>query len=101
MSFPSPVGTFWGGFKDSIYSFLRDTEAEAQAEGEAGSLRGARRGTRSRVPEMPPGAEGRRSTAGPPRPGIPVFCPQHRNFPRIHSWPKTGCGFPEMRRGRR
>ena len=34
-------------FKDFIYLFMRDTqkEAETQAEGEAGSLQGARRGT--------------------------------------------------------
>ena len=36
-------------FKDFVYLFMRDTEREAeiQAEGEAGSLRGARRGTQS------------------------------------------------------
>ena len=38
-------------FKDFIYLFMRDThthrEAETQAEGEAGSMQGARCGTRS------------------------------------------------------
>ena len=48
--------------KDFIYSFMRDThrerEAETQAEGEAGSVQGARRGTRSRVSRIMPWAEG-------------------------------------------
>ena len=34
------------------------TEREAQAEGEAGSMQGARRGTRSRVSRITPWAEG-------------------------------------------
>ena len=41
---------------------MRDTEgrggAEAQAEGEAGSMQGARCGTRSRVPRIKPRAAG-------------------------------------------
>ena len=43
-------------FKDFIYLFMRDTEreAETQAEGEAGSLRGARHGTQSRDPGIIP-----------------------------------------------
>ena len=48
---------------------MRDTqerEAETQAEGEAGSVRGARRGTRSRDPGVMPWAEGRCSTTEPP-----------------------------------
>ena len=42
--------------KDFIYLFMRDTqrEVETQAEGEAGSLRGARCGTRSQDPGMTP-----------------------------------------------
>ena len=38
---------------------MRDTqrEAETQAEGEAGSMQGARRGTRSRVSRIRPWAE--------------------------------------------
>ena len=34
-------------FKDFIYLFMREREAETQAEGEAGSMQGARCGTRS------------------------------------------------------
>ena len=42
---------FGSCFKDFIYSFMRETEreAETQVEGEARSMQGARRGTRSRV----------------------------------------------------
>ena len=36
----------------------REREAETQAEGEAGSMQGARRGTRSRVSRITPWAEG-------------------------------------------
>ena len=48
---------------------MRDTqrEAETQAEGEAGSMWGARCGTRSQDPGITSWAEGRRSTAEPPR----------------------------------
>ena len=53
-------------FKDFIYLFMRDREthtqrgwgAETQAEGEAGSMQGARRGTRSQVSRIRPWAEG-------------------------------------------
>ena len=49
-----------------IYSFfiiflnllMRDSTAETQAEGEAGSTQGARRGTRSQVSRIRPWAEG-------------------------------------------
>ena len=44
-----------------------EREAETQAEGEAGSMRGARCGTRSRVSRITAWAEGRRPTAEPPR----------------------------------
>ena len=46
--------------KDFIYLFMRDTEreAETQAEGEAGSMQGARHGTQSRVSRITPWAEG-------------------------------------------
>ena len=40
----------------------KEREAETQAEGEAGSLQGARRRTRSQDPGVTPWAEGRRST---------------------------------------
>ena len=47
-------------FKDFIYLFMRNTEreAETQAEGEAGSLRGARCGTQSQVSRITPWTEG-------------------------------------------
>ena len=51
--------------KDFIYLFMR--EAETQAEGEAGSLRGAGCGTRSQDPGVTAWAEGRFSTVEPPR----------------------------------
>ena len=43
-------------FKDFIYLFMKDTEreAETQAEGEAGSMQGAGRGTRSWDPRVMP-----------------------------------------------
>ena len=48
---------------------VREREAETQAEGEAGSMQGARHGTRSRVSRTTPWAEGRRQTTEPP--GLP------------------------------
>ena len=45
----------------------RQREAETQAEGEAGSMQGARRGIRSRVFRIAPWAKGRRQTAAPLR----------------------------------
>ena len=59
--------SFFFFFKDSIYLLMRDTKREREAEGEAGSMRGARRGTRSRVSRITPWAEGRCSTTEPPR----------------------------------
>ena len=62
---------------------MKDTEtereAETQAEGEAGSMQGARCGTRSRVSMIMPWAEGRCSTAEPPRdpPKIQFFVVEH------------------------
>ena len=48
---------------------MRNTqkEAETQAEGEAGSMQGARYGTRSWNSEIMPRAKGRHSTTEPPR----------------------------------
>ena len=40
-------------------------EAETQAEGEAGSMQGAQRGTRSRVSRIMPWAKGRHQTTEP------------------------------------
>ena len=56
-------------FLRCICLFMRDTgrEAETQAEGEAGSLWGARCGTRSQEPRITPWAKGRRSTTELPR----------------------------------
>ena len=48
-----------------IYSWER--EKETQAEGEAGSTLGSRRGTRSRVSRITPWTKGRRSTTESPR----------------------------------
>ena len=50
-------------FKDFIYLFMRDREregrqAETQEEGEAGSMQGDRRGTRSQVSRIRPWTEG-------------------------------------------
>ena len=58
--------------KDCIYSFMRDTqrEAETQAEREASSMQRAW-WIRSWVSRTMPWAEGRRQTAGPP--GLPSF----------------------------
>ena len=52
-----------------MYLFMRDThrEAETQAEGEAGSMQGARHGTRSQDPGVMLWAEGRHLTTKPPR----------------------------------
>ena len=52
-----------------FYLFMRDreSEAETQAEGEAGPMQGAQRGTRPRVSRVTPWADGRRQTAEPPR----------------------------------
>ena len=67
---------------------MRDTEgeereAETQAEGEAGSVQGARRGTRSRVPRMTARAEG----------GAKPRC--HRGCPE-----RGFLGFPDLFFGR-
>ena len=50
-----------------FYLFIhdREREAETQAEGEAGSMPGARCGTRSQVSRITPWAKGRRQTAEP------------------------------------
>ena len=41
-----------------FYLFIREREAETQAEGEAGSMQGAQRGTQSWVSRIRPWAEG-------------------------------------------
>ena len=45
----------------------REREAETQAEGEAGSMQGARHGTQSRDSRIMPWTEGRHQTAEPCR----------------------------------
>ena len=45
----------------------REREAETQAEGEAGSMQEAQRGTPYQVSRTKPWAKGRRCTAEPPR----------------------------------
>ena len=54
---------FFKGYLFIYYLFMRDRgrerEAETQAEGEAGSMQGAQRGTRSRVSRTMCRAEGR------------------------------------------
>ena len=45
----------------------RERETETQAEGEAGSMQGARPGTRSWDSRIMPWAKGRHQTAVPPR----------------------------------
>ena len=60
-----------------ICLLMRDTqrEAETQAEGEAGSLQGARCGTRTQDPRSTTSARGRCSTTEPPRyPGMSILC---------------------------
>ncbi|CAD7689539.1 unnamed protein product [Nyctereutes procyonoides] len=54
------------------FLFQREREAETQAEGEVGSMLGARRGTRSQDSRIAPWAKGRRQTAEPPR-DPPIF----------------------------
>ena len=63
----------------------RERLAETQAEGEAGSMPGARRGTRSRDSRITPWAKDRCQTAEPPRDLLalishsePTFCPLSR-----------------------
>ncbi|XP_077766113.1 NPC intracellular cholesterol transporter 2 isoform X6 [Canis aureus] len=57
---------------DFIYIIMGDTEreAETQAEGEAGSMQGARRGTRSPVSRITPWAEGGAKITEPPCPRL-------------------------------
>ena len=67
---------FYFIFLKIFYLFIHETEREAeiQAEREAGSMEGARCGTRSRDSRITPWAEGRRLTAEPPRhPGIGFY----------------------------
>ena len=55
--FMSPAH-FFKKKKDFIYLFMRDTERDREAEGEAGSMQGAGRGTPSRVSRITPWAAG-------------------------------------------
>ena len=62
---PTGVIRVFKNFILFIYSW-RHTEAETQAEGEAGSMQGAQCGTRSQDPRITSWAKGRRSTTEPP-----------------------------------
>ena len=71
MGFPySILKNSWHLFK-IFYLFIhdrqREREAEAQTEGEAGSMPGARCGTRSWDSRIAPWAKGRHETAEPPK----------------------------------
>ena len=55
-----------------IYDREREREAETREEGEAGSMLGARRGTRSRDSRIMPWAKGRRAKLLS-HPGIPSW----------------------------
>ena len=73
-----------------------EREAETQAEGEAGSMQGARRGTRSRVSRIMPWAEGRRQTAEPPRdPWEGNIFEQYTDHRSLEAyWPLGSCHCP-------
>ena len=72
-------------FKDLfIYSW------ETQTEGEAGSLQGARCGTRSQDPGIMPWAKGRRSTTEPPKcPNTHLFNTHPVNIALGEDWGQT------------
>ena len=61
---------------------MRDahTEAETQAEREAGSMQGAQCGTQSWDPRIKLWSEGRHSTAEPPRHHSIFYTQRHRNI---------------------
>ena len=61
-----------------------------QAEGEAGSVLGARCGTRSRDPGVTPWAEGRCSTAEPPGRPPPFLRTLLGDYELHMSWPPAG-----------
>ena len=66
----------------------KERERETQTEGEAGSMLGAQRGTRSRDSRITPWAKGRRQTAEPPRdPRQQIFLVGQfgASLPLIHS----------------
>ena len=63
----------------------REREAETQAEGEAGSLQGARCRTRSQDPGVTPWAEGRCSTAEPPRHPY-ISCSDAQPLPHVYKF---------------
>ena len=73
---------------------MRDTqkekEAETQAEGEAGSMQGARRGTQSWVSRITPWAEGGAKTTEPP--GLPKDNVLRKQVVCVQSGHTFGCG---------
>ena len=60
--------------KDFIYLFMRDTQRQRQAEGEAGSMQEAQCKTRSQDPRITPQAEMKADTTTTP-PGPPLYSP--------------------------
>ena len=78
MLLPSQMFTFKISqffFKDFIYLFMRDREI--QAEGEAGSMQGACRGTRSQLFRIRPWA------AGSAKPLSHLGCPKLSRFLKV------------------
>ena len=63
-----------------FYLFIHERESETQAEGEAGSMQGALRGTRSQVSRITPWAEG----------GTKPLSHWVALFPKSLCWPEMG-----------
>ena len=71
-----------------IYSWERHRKGETETEGEAGSMQGAWRGTRSQVPRITPWAEvGAKPLSHPGCPSI-IFL-KHEFFKQQTSWTQT------------
>ena len=84
-------------FKDFIYSWDTEREAESQAEGEVGSMLGARCGTQFQKSGIMPWAKARCSIAEPPgRPKILFIWEREREIERSRgketSWLHAECG---------
>ena len=77
-------------FHDFIYLFLRDTEAQTQAEGEAGSLRGAQCGTPSQDPGSCPEPKANAQPL-PPVAQEGFYLDSHGQHYLVHSVRREGC----------